>query len=76
MAYGLPVELLEELGAEGRQTPEDCEVHRSILGALGNSIVWPVAEMIISAMIESESDSAAMVKCDHIGDANEMVPEG
>ena len=56
MAHGLPVELLEELGTEGRQTPEDCEVHRSILGALGNAIVWPVAAIIIKAIINSEID--------------------
>jgi len=51
MAHGLPVELLEELGSEGRQTPEQCEVHRSILGALGNSICWPVAAEIIRAIV-------------------------
>jgi site-specific DNA-cytosine methylase len=55
MAYGLPVELLEELGTEGRQTPKDCEVTRSILAALGNSIVWQVAERIIHAIVEAES---------------------
>lgn len=55
MAYGLPVELLETLGAEGRQTPEECEVHRSILGALGNSIVPQVAYQIIKAMVEADN---------------------
>jgi len=55
MAYGLPVELLEELGAEGRQTPEDCEVHRSLLGALGNAIIPQVATEIIKAIVESDS---------------------
>jgi DNA (cytosine-5)-methyltransferase 1 len=50
MAHGLPVELLTELGTEGRQTPEECEVHRSILGAVGNSIVWPVALEIMRAI--------------------------
>ena len=56
MAHGLPVELLEELGAEGRQTPEECEVHRSILGALGNSIVPNVAFRIIQAILEAENE--------------------
>ena len=54
MAHGLPVELLEKLGTEGRQTPKDCEVHKSILGALGNSIVWSVASAIIAAIVASE----------------------
>jgi hypothetical protein len=40
-------------------------LHRSLLSALGNSIVPQVAARVI----------AAMVKCDHIGDANEMVEE-
>jgi len=40
-------------------------LHRSLLSALGNSIVPQVAAQVI----------AAMVKCDHIGDANEMVRE-
>lgn len=56
MAHGLPVELLEELGAEGRQTPEECEVHRSILGALGNSIVPNVAFRIIQAILEADNE--------------------
>ena len=38
-------------------------LHRSLLSALGNSIVPQVAARVI----------AAMVKCSHIGDANEMV---
>jgi site-specific DNA-cytosine methylase len=50
MAYGLPVELSEALGTEGRQTPEDCEPTRSLLGALGNSIVWQVAVKIMMAI--------------------------
>jgi hypothetical protein len=54
MAHGLPVELLEELGTEGRQTPKKCEVHRSILGALGNSIVWPIAAEIIKAILAAD----------------------
>jgi len=54
MAHGLPVELLEELGTEGRQTPEDCAPHRSLLGALGNSIVPQVATQIIKAMIDTQ----------------------
>jgi DNA (cytosine-5)-methyltransferase 1 len=54
MAHGLPVELLEELGTEGRQTPEECEPHRSILGALGNSIIPQVAARIIEAIIDAE----------------------
>lgn len=58
MAYGLPVELLEELGTEGRQTPKDCEVHRSILAALGNSIVWPVAAEIIRAIVKASEEIA------------------
>ena len=54
-----------------RRAPDDTfslvdGLHRSILGALGNSIVPQVAARVI----------AAMVKCDHIGDANEMVREG
>ena len=47
----------KELGAEGRQTPEECEVHRSILGALGNSIVPNVAFRIIQATLEAETES-------------------
>lgn len=50
MAHGLPVELSEALGEEGRQTPEDCEPHRSILAALGNSIVPQVAVEIFKAI--------------------------
>lgn len=52
MAHGLPVELLEALGEEGREgwTPEDCEPHRRLLGALGNSIVPQVAVEIFKAM--------------------------
>jgi hypothetical protein len=51
-----------------RRAPDDTfglvdGLHRSILGALGNSIVPQVAARVI----------AAMVKCSHIGDANEMV---
>lgn len=60
MAHGLPVELLEGLGAEAR--PEDAEgltPHRSLLGALGNSIVWQVAQVIIAAMIEAEATEDA-----------------
>lgn len=52
MAHGLPVELLEALGEEGREgwTPEDCEPHRSLLGALGNSVVPSVCVEIFKAM--------------------------
>jgi len=57
MADGLPVELLGELGQERRQTPQDCEPHRSLLGALGNSIVWPVAAEIIGAMVSAEAET-------------------
>ena len=51
-----------------RRAPDDTfglvdGLHRSVLGALGNSIVPQVAARVI----------AAMVKCSHIGDANEMV---
>ncbi len=53
MAHGLPVELLTELGQAGRQTPQEIEPHRSLLGALGNSIVWPVAAEIIGAMVQA-----------------------
>jgi hypothetical protein len=49
------VELLAELGEEGRQTPEDCIPHRSLLGALGNSICWLVAAGIIKAILEAEN---------------------
>jgi len=56
MAHGLPVELLEGLGTEGRQTPEACEPHRSLLGALGNSIVWQVAAKVIEAIVRSEDE--------------------
>ena len=54
-----------------RRAPDDTfglvdGLHRSLLSALGNSIVPQVAAQVI----------AAMVKCDHIGDANEMVREG
>jgi len=55
LAHGLPVELLEELGKEGRQTPEECRVTRQLLAALGNSIVWPVAAEIIKAMKEADN---------------------
>jgi DNA (cytosine-5)-methyltransferase 1 len=55
MADGLPVELLEELGAEGRQTPKDCETHRSLIGALGNAIVWPLAAMVIKAIVDADN---------------------
>lgn len=44
LAHGLRTDLLAELE----------QTHRSALGALGNSIVWPVATRIISAMIRSE----------------------
>lgn len=54
MAHGLPVELLEALGTEGRQTPQDCEVHRSLLAALGNSIVSEIPRRIIAAMIQAD----------------------
>src|ERR1035441_1008626 len=42
-----------------RRAPDDSfslvdGLHRSVLGALGNSIVWPVAAKIIEAMIQSE----------------------
>jgi DNA (cytosine-5)-methyltransferase 1 len=50
LAHGLPMELLEALGTEGRQTPEDCEPSRSLLGALGNSIVPQVAVEIMMAI--------------------------
>lgn len=47
---GRSVDIIETLAKEGWP-------HRSILGALGNSIVWPVAATIISAMIRSENES-------------------
>jgi hypothetical protein len=50
MAHGLPVELSEALGEEGRQTPKDCEPHRSLLGALGNSVVPSVCVEIMRAI--------------------------
>jgi hypothetical protein len=45
-----------------RRAPDDSfslvdGLHRSVLGALGNSIVWPVAQKIISAMIQSEEQT-------------------
>jgi site-specific DNA-cytosine methylase len=49
---GRPVDIIETLAKEGWP-------HRSVLGALGNSIVWPVASKIIAAMIQSESDCTA-----------------
>lgn len=55
MADGLPVELLEELGAEGRQTPKDCETHRSLIGALGNAIVPQVAAIVIKAIVDADN---------------------
>ena len=56
---------------KARRAPDDTfglvdGLHRSLLSALGNSIVQQVAARVI----------AAMVKCSHIGDANEMVREG
>jgi hypothetical protein len=50
MAHGLPVELLEGVA------PEDAEPKRSIIGALGNSIVWPLATRLIAAMMEAEGE--------------------
>jgi hypothetical protein len=45
---GSPVDIIETLAKEGWP-------HRSVLGALGNSIVWQVAAKIIGAMIDAES---------------------
>jgi len=68
MAHGLPMELLEELAEEAQEEIErlgpvfadtrltGLSPHRSILGALGNSIVPQVAYQIIKAMIESEEE--------------------
>lgn len=50
MAHGLPVELLEALAEEDPQTRTP---HRSLVGALGNSIVPQVAGKIIRAIRES-----------------------
>lgn len=58
MANGIPVELLEGLAEDIEaqlKNGDHFTPHRSILGALGNSIVWPVAAKIIGAMIESET---------------------
>ena len=44
---GRPVDIIETLAKEGWP-------HRSVLGALGNSIVWQVAAKIIGAMVASE----------------------
>ena len=44
---GHPVDIIETLAKEGWP-------HRSIIGALGNSIIPHIAQMIISAMIKSE----------------------
>jgi len=46
-----------------RRRLPDCDgslvdgLHRSLLGALGNSIVWPLAAKIIAAMLEAEKSS-------------------
>lgn len=44
-----------------RRAPDDSfslvdGLHRSVLGALGNSIVWPVAAELIKAMIQTEDE--------------------
>jgi len=44
---GCPVDIIETLAKEGWP-------HRSILGALGNSVVWQIPAVIIAAMIKSE----------------------
>ena len=43
------MDIIETLAKEGWP-------HRSVLGALGNSIVWQVAATIIAAMIQSENE--------------------
>ncbi len=53
MADGLPVELSEALGPEGTEA----RPHASIISALGNSIVWQVAEEIIRAIVRAEYDA-------------------
>jgi site-specific DNA-cytosine methylase len=50
-----------------RRAPDDSislvdGLHRSLLGALGNSIVWPVAAEIIKAMILSENENMQIQK--------------
>jgi DNA (cytosine-5)-methyltransferase 1 len=45
---GRPVDIIETLAKEGWP-------HRSVLGALGNSVVWQIPAMIIAAMIKSEN---------------------
>jgi len=58
MAHGLPVELLETLAEEINEQiakgGDHFTPHRTLLGALGNSIVPQVAQVIIKAMIQSE----------------------
>jgi hypothetical protein len=49
MVDGLPVELSEGL-AEG-ETP--AAPHRSLLAALGNSIVWPLSAEILKAIVQA-----------------------
>lgn len=48
---GLPVELFEAL-AEG----EEAQPHRSLIAALGNSIVWRVADEIIRVIAQVEDE--------------------
>jgi site-specific DNA-cytosine methylase len=61
MAHGLPVELLTELAEEIEEVFNDetglidmYQPKRTILAALGNSIVWPVAAQIIKAIVEAD----------------------
>jgi len=74
MAHGIPVELLEALAEEEGLTEEllwkeaerfgdvritGAEPHRSLLGALGNSIVWQLAAEIIRAIVKSELEETS-----------------
>jgi len=58
MAHGLPVELLETLAGKeaSREEIEALTPHRSLLAALGNSIVWQVAVEIIRAIVIAEAE--------------------
>ena len=64
-AYFIASGWTEDLARELAKTPDG---HR--YKALGNSMATPVMQWLGARVI------AAMVKCDHIGDANEMVREG
>jgi site-specific DNA-cytosine methylase len=72
MAHGLPVELLEGLAAEvgdeelwneierfGDVRIPAATPHRSLLGALGNSIVPQVAQRVIAAMVQADEEEEA-----------------